>query len=178
MIFGLHGIPGVLVRDLWDTHRPRLLSFVRGHLPREIQGAQDEEDIVDDVFLLVLGHIDRFQHRSRKETFAYLKVIAVHRINDHLRQVRRASDYSAQFTAPAQSTEEPCAPAERQDDLRRLHEAMKLLTPAQAEEVDRMLASTAAPGGGDEANLTQAERALRARARRALRDEMLGPDAE
>ncbi len=74
---------------LFRRYRPRLERLVHGHLPRNLCGANDTQDIVQNSLCRALEHLDRYDYRHEGAFLAWLRAIVRHVIVDMLRRTHR-----------------------------------------------------------------------------------------
>lgn len=66
-----------------------LRQWARGRLPSYARSSANTEDVVQDVVLRALAHLDRFEHRTVGGLQAYLRESVRNRIRDEIRIVSR-----------------------------------------------------------------------------------------
>jgi RNA polymerase sigma-70 factor (ECF subfamily) len=66
-----------------------LRQWARGRLPSYARASANTEDVVQDVVLRALAHLDRFEHRTVGGLQAYLRESVRNRIRDEIRVVSR-----------------------------------------------------------------------------------------
>ncbi len=87
--------------------RERLLELVRQHLPAEIQARVDEDDIVQEVFLSLIGRVkrDHFECDSEEHLLPIVSCLAMKRLCDEIRRHHRnrrstSRERGCDWTAP------------------------------------------------------------------------------
>lgn len=77
----------------WSTligsYLPRLRDFAERHLPPETRGALAPDDVVQDVVMRGMRHVERFEFRHEGALVAYLRASIRHRIVDEIRKAKR-----------------------------------------------------------------------------------------
>jgi RNA polymerase sigma-70 factor (ECF subfamily) len=77
----------------WSTligsYLPRLRNFAERHLPPETRGALGPDDVVQDVVMRGMRHVQRFELRHEGALVAYLRASIRHRIVDEIRKAKR-----------------------------------------------------------------------------------------
>ena len=133
-----------------ERHRPYLTLLARAHLRRHHPARLDSSDIVQQTLLNAFSKRDHFRGSSEAEFAAWLREILKHNLADALRDqrrdkrdVRRDRSLEAEidesfsrthgWLAAAQSS--PSQKVIKQEDLRRLSEALTLLPEAQREVI-------------------------------------------
>jgi RNA polymerase sigma-70 factor, ECF subfamily len=77
------------IGQLYERYLPRLQRWGHGRLPASCRGALDTSDLVQEVLLQALKHIDTFEPRHVGAFPAYLRQMLLNRIRDQVRVVRR-----------------------------------------------------------------------------------------
>lgn len=75
--------------DLLARHRPAMARWAHGRLPRWARGVIDTEDLVQDVLIKTMTHLDSFEPRHDGALQAYLRQAVLHRIQDEVRKTHR-----------------------------------------------------------------------------------------
>jgi RNA polymerase sigma-70 factor (ECF subfamily) len=88
----------------------RYARRVYGYIASRIAHPQDVEDVVAEVFLHVIKHLDQLRNRQQASFAAWLFVIARHAVADHYRQNGRHESLLSLEDA------EPCLSVEKQPD--------------------------------------------------------------
>lgn len=117
------------LRWLYEAHRPRVHRLAVGLL-----GDGDEaDDIVQDVMIYALGHLDRYDP-DRAAFTTWLHTIAVSRCRDRGRRARRRlGGLRAWWSAFGEPSADPEAGLDRIDAQGALGQALGSLTPLQRE---------------------------------------------
>lgn len=68
---------------------PRLQRWARGRLPAGARGMLETSDVVQDVVVSALRHVDSFEARGPGAFLAYLRQGVVNRLEDERRRVQR-----------------------------------------------------------------------------------------
>ena len=72
------------MEEFYNLYRTRLYSLILEQVDRDENVA---EDLVQEVFLAVLGSLDKF--RGDSQLYTWLRSIALHKINDFYRRQAR-----------------------------------------------------------------------------------------
>lgn len=75
--------------DLFRTVLPRLRQWVHGRVPAQVQRMIDTDDLVQISLVQALRNLGAFEPRHEGAFMAYLRQIAMNRIRDELRRVKR-----------------------------------------------------------------------------------------
>lgn len=95
-------------------------------------GSMDVEDIVQDVFIKVITHFDRFENKSNRKT--WLISIARHAAIDHYRKQKLKKLFSGKLLTSFLSTDKtPTEALEASEDARELYEAISKLKQSYRE---------------------------------------------
>lgn len=109
----------------------RLTRWAHGRLPAASRPALMTEDLVQDVLLKALEHLDAFEPRHEGAFFAYLRQIAKRRIIDEVKKVnRRPGQIPLEENRPA-SDPSPLEVAIGREGIERYEQALQRLTEAQ-----------------------------------------------
>lgn len=114
---------------IYVKYRPRLMAAVRGYRVDTHQA----EDILHDVFVSVLGRIER--HEITRNLYGYLRSGALNSARDTFRRRRREK---ARMTFEVPLAETQCSPCERSihsEESQRAQELLGLLPNSQREVV-------------------------------------------
>ena len=74
---------------LWARYLPRLRRWAHGRLPRATGNITDTEDLVQDAFVRSLAHLRRMKPTATHTVFAYIRIVVLNLIRDHIRQLGR-----------------------------------------------------------------------------------------
>ncbi|MEZ5063472.1 MAG: sigma-70 family RNA polymerase sigma factor [bacterium] len=74
---------------LYARYLPRLRRWAHGRIPRDIRGLLDTDDILQDVLLRSVRHIEHFEPRPGAGFFGYLRRGLKNRLRDEYRRVAR-----------------------------------------------------------------------------------------
>jgi RNA polymerase sigma factor (sigma-70 family) len=96
--------------DAFQTLYHRYARRVYGYIASRIAHPQDVEDVVAEVFLRVIKHLDQLRNRQQASFAAWLFVIARHAVADHYRHNGRHECLLSLEDA------EPCLSVEKQPD--------------------------------------------------------------
>lgn len=96
--------------EVFQTLYHRYARRVYGYIASRISHSQDVEDVVAEVFLRVIKHLDQLRNRRQPSFAAWLFVITRHAVADHYRQNGRHESLLSLEDA------EPCLPVEKQPD--------------------------------------------------------------
>jgi RNA polymerase sigma-70 factor (ECF subfamily) len=96
--------------EAFETLYHRYARRVYGYIASRIAHPQDVEDVVAEVFLRVIKHLDQIRNRQQASFAAWLFVIARHAVADHYRQNGRHESLLSLEDA------EPCLSGEKQPD--------------------------------------------------------------
>ena len=167
---------------LLELHTQRLLASVRAELGQRLRQRLESQDIMQEVFVDALEHIERFVNQGDDSFFAWLRRIALNRICDVDRRAfqaqKRAGEVRAADLGLEQSllhlfdnvinpTSTPSRAADRSDHVRLLRAALEQLTDEQRQVIELRylqqlnVAETAA-------KMNKTERAVRSLCVRAL----------
>ena len=83
------GNPAALQRVFYLYHK-RLLSYVKRHMPVELQQQADPQDVLQDALFEVTRRIGEFRHDGEDAFFRWVATIARNRIIDLMRMSRAA----------------------------------------------------------------------------------------
>jgi RNA polymerase sigma-70 factor (ECF subfamily) len=72
---------------LYENHK-RLLAYIKPKFPKELNGAAEPKDILQDVWLRALSGIGRFKGKTSAQLFEWLKAIARNLIADQVRHLQ------------------------------------------------------------------------------------------
>lgn len=120
------------LRRLYETHRSRVMRLAFGLLGN----ADDAEDIMQDVMVYALRHLDRYDE-DRAAFGTWLHVMTVNRCRDRQRRKRLGFDRLAQWLRDERTTK-PTDPDDRLggiDAAARIGQALQSLTDIQREAV-------------------------------------------
>lgn len=167
---------------LLQAHTEQLLASIRDELGVRLRQRLESQDIMQQVYLDALTHIDQFVDRGQDSFFAWLRRIAVNRICDvdrkafqtikRGREVRagdlgRDESLAPLFDALAGSVTSPSRAAARADGDKLLRYALDQLSDDQREVIElRYLQQLSVPETA--AKMDRTERAVRSLCVRAL----------
>ncbi|HEX5045388.1 MAG TPA: sigma-70 family RNA polymerase sigma factor [Candidatus Polarisedimenticolaceae bacterium] len=121
--------------DLVARHRPAMARWAHGRLPHWARGAIDTEDLVQDVLIKTVTHLDVFQPRHDGALQAYLRQAVLNRIQDEVRKVhRRGQPASLDSQAPGAGPT-PQEEAEAQELLESYEQALSRLKDEDREAI-------------------------------------------
>ena len=97
---------------LMRRHLPSVSRWARGRLPNWARDSMNTDDIVQEVFLRSLAHVEGFEPRHPGAMTAYLRQAVLHRIRDEIRKAHRKpgrteirDDHPAGTPSPHQEAE-------------------------------------------------------------------------
>jgi RNA polymerase sigma-70 factor (ECF subfamily) len=129
-----------LLAKLFEEYRPRLVAMVRRRLDHALAPRLDEEDVVNDAFLLACRKWPAFERRSPDATYAWLYGVVRDCLTEAWRrETRERRDPRRELRLPEQSSAyqalglasantSPSAAAMRDEDEQKILEALKELT--------------------------------------------------
>ncbi len=74
---------------LFDRHRPELVRWAHGRLPRALRDVRDTDDLVQDALVRALGRLGDFEPQHDGSFLAYLCHILNNLVRDEMRAARR-----------------------------------------------------------------------------------------
>ena len=120
---------------LVDRYAPRLMRWATGRLPGHARHMDDTEDLVQDVLIQTLKHVDSFEPQHEGAFHGYLRTALLNRIRNRVRHAgvrERAEEPVAAGYRPAPSPLEQVIGAEA---LERYEAALATLSDADRELV-------------------------------------------
>ena len=102
---------------LYERHARPILAYLRLHAPT----GEDAEDMLQEVFLAILGHQHLLELPERQQ-LAWLVRVAQHKLVDHCRRVQRRPVLPLEPIADAVEEEEALAPEQKILGLEAQHE--------------------------------------------------------
>jgi RNA polymerase sigma-70 factor, ECF subfamily len=130
---------------LLEEHRPRLLAVVRRRIDHNLMTRLDEDDIVNEAFLVAQRKWASFEQRSADQTFAWLYcIVRGCLIEAWRRETRKRRDPRRELSWPEQSSAflglglasthtTPSAAAMRREEEQMLGEALGALAESDRE---------------------------------------------
>ena len=76
--------------ELLERQIQPMRQWARGRLPRWARDEMNTDDIVQDVLVRTVAHLDAFEPRHDGALQSYLRQAVLHRIRDEIRRTRRA----------------------------------------------------------------------------------------
>ena len=102
----------VALESLMRRHLPSISRWARGRLPNWARDSKNTDDIVQEVLLRSLAHVEGFEPRRPGAMTAYLRQAVLHRIRDEIRKTHRKpgheelrSDHAARTPSPHEEAE-------------------------------------------------------------------------
>lgn len=120
---------------LLRRYLPRLRRWARGRLPARARGLLDTDDLVQDVLLRSVRHIESFEIREGAGFYGYLRRGLVNRIRDEARRLGRTPEHDELDDARADDRPTPLEETIGRDRLARYESALARLRDEEREAI-------------------------------------------
>ena len=121
------------VDELCARYLPRLRRWAHGRLPTKSRRMLDTEDLVQDVLLQAVRHVETFQPRHEGAFAGYIRQALLNRLRDEGRKGRRQPDVTPIADEHADEGPSPLENAIGKDALGRYEAALDRLKPQERE---------------------------------------------
>jgi RNA polymerase sigma-70 factor, ECF subfamily len=112
-----------------------LNRWATGRLPLAIRDLADTQDMVQDVMLKTLRHVDSFEHRGTGSFLAYLRRAVLNRINEEFRRKAKRPEREPLDSQIPSGGESPVEHAIGSETLARYEHALECLSPIDREAI-------------------------------------------
>ena len=123
------------VEELCARYLPRLRRWAHGRLPSSSRRFLDTEDLVQDVLIKAVRHVETFQPRHEGAFAGYIRQILLNRLRDEGRKDRRHPPLASIEDEHVDEGPSPLESAIGKDALRRYEAALERLKPHDRELV-------------------------------------------
>lgn len=113
---------------LAERELPPLTKYARGRLPSWARGANDTQDLIQDVFVRTLPRLTTWEHAGPGALRAFLRKAVANQIVDEVRKARRRSGSPAALEGLTDRAPSPLARTIRKEQVGRLRAAVSLLS--------------------------------------------------
>jgi len=121
------------VEELCARYLPRLRRWAHGRLPSKSRRMLDSEDLVQDVLLQAMRHVETFQPRHESAFAGYIRQALLNRLRDEGRKGRRQPVVTPIEDEHADEGPSPLENAIGKDALERYEAALERLKPQERE---------------------------------------------
>jgi RNA polymerase sigma-70 factor (ECF subfamily) len=121
------------VEELCARYLPRLRRWAHGRLPSTSRRMLDTEDLVQDVLLQAVRHVETFQPRHEGAFAGYVRQTLLNRLRDEGRKGRRQPVVTSIEDEHADEGPSPLENAIGKDALERYEAALERLKPQERE---------------------------------------------
>jgi RNA polymerase sigma-70 factor (ECF subfamily) len=115
---------------LYEVHARAIFAYIR----LRITTREEAEDILLEVFLVALEHLDLLEERSIEAQRSWLRSVAAHKIADHYRYSNRRQQVTLEQVAETLYQDEAISPEQlalNREEYKRLHELLRGLPGLQ-----------------------------------------------
>lgn len=121
--------------ELVERHRPAMARWAHGRLPVWARGAIDTEDLVQDVLVRTMTHLESFEPRHDGALQAYLRQAVLHRVQDEVRKVHRRGQPASLDSQAPDAGPTPEEEAEAHELLQSYEQALSRLKDEDREAI-------------------------------------------